>query len=437
MGENNQSILLVEPFEKLCSKWMLRKAFKEVKRNKGAAGIDNVTIEDFESNLEENLDQLSHELITWSYKPKPVRRVEIPKPSGGVRLLGIPSIRDRVVQAALKMILEPIFDPTFSEHSYGFRPGRNQQQAIQAAKRIVSTGKEVVVDIDLAKFFDRIQHDRLIARLGQKINDKRILRIIGMTLRSGVMTYDGMVKATEEGSVQGSPISPLLSNVVLDELDKELESRGLEFCRFADDCNIFVGSREAAKRVMRSISKFIENRLKLEVNTEKSKVAPANQVKFLGFTIVGLAIAISLQSMEIAMAKVKELTPRGTCEPIEKTITKINTWYTGWSNYYKMTEFPYQLLTIEAHARRRLRARIIYQKKNERNLFEALFKREVPRKQAARAAFSSKGKWAKSHFKAVEKAYPNKWFIEEKGLKVRTDEWLPHWKDRKERVRLS
>jgi len=437
MSKSIQSILFTDPFERLCSTGMLRGAFIEVKRNKGAAGIDNISIENFESNLERNLNQLHHELTAWNYKPNPVRRVEIPKPNGGIRLLGIPCVRDRVVQAALKTILEPTFEAIFSEHSYGFRPGRNQQQAVQAAKKIVATGKEFVVDIDLAKFFDTIHHDRLIARLGQKIEDKRILRIIGMTLRSGVMMCDGMIKPTEEGSVQGSPLSPLLSNVVLDELDKELESRGLEFCRFADDCNIFVASREAAKRVMISISKFIKNKLKLEVNTEKSKVAPAHQVKFLGMTVIGLALAISLQSMDRAMAKVKELTPRGTCVPIEKTIEKINMWYMGWSGYYRMTEFPFQLLVIEGHIRRRLRARIISQKKKDRNLFEALLKMGVPRGQAAKAAFSSKGKWAKSHFKAVEKAYPNKWFIEEKGLKVRTNEWLPHWKDRKERARLS
>lgn len=437
MSESNQLILFGNHFERFSSKGMLKGAFKEVKRNKGAAGIDNISIEEFELDLERNIEQLHHELNTWTYEPKPVRRVEIPKPNGGVRLLGIPCVRDRIVQAALKIILEPIFDSTFSEHSYGFRPGRNQQQAVQAAKKIVSTGKEFVVDIDLVKFFDRIHHDKLIAKLGQKIEDKRILRIIGMTLRSGVMTYDGIVKPTTEGSVQGSPLSPLLSNVVLDELDKELELRGLEFCRFADDCNIFVASREAAKRVMESISKFIKNKLKLEVNAEKSKVAPAGKVKFLGMTIIGLALAISLQSMSRAMAKVKELTPRGTCVPIEKTIEKINTWYMGWSGYYRMTEFPYQLLLIEAHIRRRLRSRIISQKKRGRNLFEALHKMGVPKRLAAKAAYSSKGRWAKSHFGAVEKAYPNKWFIEKKGLKIRTDEKLSHWKNRKERVRLS
>lgn len=437
MGKSIQSTLLGDPFERLQSKGMLRGAFREVKRNKGAAGIDKISIEDFEVNLEENLDQLQHELIAWTYKPKPVRRVEIPKPNGGVRLLGVPCIRDRVVQAGIKMILEPILDSTFSEHSYGFRPGRNQEQAVTAAKKIVSKGKGFVVDIDLAKFFDKIPQDRLIAKLSQKIEDKRILRLIGMTLRSGVMLGNGTVEPTQEGSTQGSPLSPLLSNVALDELDKELESRGLEFCRFADDCNIFVASKEAAERVMKSTCKFIENRLKLIVNKEKSKVAPAHQVKFLGMTVVGLALAISLSSMTRAMAKVKELTPRGTCVPIEKTIDDINKWYMGWSSYYKMTEYPSQLLGIEAHIRRRLRARIVSQKKKARNLFEALLKRGVSRNQAAKAAFSSKGKWAKSHFKAIEAAYPNKWFIEEKGLKIRTKEWLPHWKDRKAWARLS
>jgi RNA-directed DNA polymerase len=435
--EDMQQILEGMLFDRLCSKGILKEAFKEVKRNRGAAGIDNITIDNFEQYLEENTRKLQQELTTWEYKPKPVRRVEIPKPNGGVRLLGIPCVRDRVVQAAIKMLLEPIFEPQFSEHSYGFRPGRNQQQAVQAAKKIVSAGKEYVVDIDLAQFFDTIHHDRLITRMGQRVDDKRILKIIGMALRSGVMTYEGNVEATDEGSVQGSPLSPLLSNIVLDELDKELEARGLEFCRYADDCNIFVASRDAAKRVMVSVSKFITNKLKLTVNTEKSKVARAHQVKFLGMTIVGLALAISLTSMNRAMAKVKELTPRGTCVPLEKTIERINKWYIGWANYYKMTEYPTQLMQIEAHIRRRLRARIITQKKNNRNLFQALCRRGVTRKQAAIAAYTNKGKWAKSHFRGVERAYPNKWFIEEKGLRIITDKQLSHWKDRKEWVNLS
>ena len=265
---------------------MLREGFKAVKKNRGAPGIDGMSrVEDFEDRLEQELKRLKWELENWRYKPQPVKRVEIPKPGkdAGVRLLGIPCVRDRVVQAALKQLLEPILDPKFSNNSYGFRPGRNQRKAVESARRIVRSCKEYVVDIDLSKFFDRVHHDRLIARLGLFIPDKRILRLIGMTLRSGVMK-DGLVSATTEGTVQGGPLSPLLSNVVLDELDKELEKRGLEFCRFADDCNIFVGSQKAAERVMSSyISHFIEKRLKLVINQKKSKVALSRYVKFLGY----------------------------------------------------------------------------------------------------------------------------------------------------------
>ena len=415
-------------FGRLCSVDYLEKGFKAVKRNKGSAGIDGVTIKDFDSRLEEELSQLSSELKSWDYKPNPVRRVEIPKPGrgAGVRLLGVPCIRDRVVQATLKSILEPILDPLFSEHSYGFRPGRNQRQAVEAAQRIVETGKEYVVDIDLSKFFDRVHHDRLISRLSGLISDKRILRIIGLTLRSGVMK-DGLVSQTPEGTVQGSPLSPLLSNVVLDELDKELERRGLEFCRFADDSNIFVGSEKAAERVMENIGKFIENKLKLLVNRDKSKVARSKFVKFLGMTIIAGTVAISAVSMKRAMAKVKELTPRGTYLTLEKSVERINNWYMGWSVYYRMTQYPSQLQKIEAHIRRRLRSRLIGQQKRRRHLFAKLVKRKVHRRLAAQTVFSNKGRWALSHTLAVERAYPNRFYINEVGLKIRSDEKHPHW----------
>ena len=228
-------------FEKLCGQSNLEAGFKAVKKNGGAPGIDGVTIKEFESRLEEELVQLQLEIASWSYKPSPVRRVEISKPGkgAGARLLGVPCTRDRVVQATIKLLLEPILDLTFSDHSYGFRPGYNQRQAVEAAQRFVKSGKEYVVDIDLSKFFDRVNHDRLIYLLSAHIAGKRILRLIGTILRSGIMK-DGMVMLSEEATPQGSPLSPLLSNVVLDELDKELERRGLEFCRFADDCNIFV-----------------------------------------------------------------------------------------------------------------------------------------------------------------------------------------------------
>lgn len=414
-------------FEKLCSMEYLEKGFKAVKKNDGAPGIDKVTHQEFETRLDEELKRLREELSSWTYEPQPVRRVEIPKPGkgAGVRLLGIPCIRDRVVHATLKILLEPILDPTFSNNSYGFRPGRDQRQAVTAAQEIVLSGKEYVVDIDLSKFFDRVNHDRLISRLSLVIPDKRILRIIGMILRSGVMN-NGLRIPTTEGTVQGSPLSPLLSNVVLDELDKELEGRGLEFCRYADDCNIFVKSQKAAERVMSSLEKFIEGKLKLLINREKSKIALSKGVKFLGLTIIAGTIAISKPSMNRAMAKIKELTPRGSHFKAEKTIKQFNSWYTGWSNYYSMTEYPSQLNNIEAHFRRRMRSRFIGQQKKRRHLFNKLLKRKVPRRTAA-CVFSNKGRWSLSITRAIHKGYPNRWFIKEMGQKIKSTEEHPHW----------
>jgi group II intron reverse transcriptase/maturase len=405
----------------------LEEGFKAVRKNKGSHGIDKVTIEEFGGRLNEELRQLKDELSSWTYTPQPVRRVEIPKPGkgAGVRLLGVPCVRDRVVQATIKNLLEPILDPMFSNNSYGFRPGRNQRQAVTAAQKIVQSGKEYVVDIDLSKFFDRVHHDRLISRLTAIIPDKRILRVIGMTLRSGFMK-DGLVSPTPEGTVQGSPLSPLLSNLVLDELDKELERRGLEFCRFADDCNIFVSSQKAANRVMENIGAFIETRLKLVINREKSKVALSKAVKFLGMTIMAGFLVISKPSMARAMAKVKELTPRGSHIKAEETIRQFNLWYKGWANYYIMTQYPSQLGNIESHFRRRMRSRIIDQQKKRRNLFDKLVKRNVPGRTAA-VVYSNKGGWALSITRAVHLGYSNRWFSKEMGQVIISTEEHPHW----------
>jgi group II intron reverse transcriptase/maturase len=415
-------------FVKLCDLHNLQAGFKAVKKNGGAPGVDGVTVQEYEGRLDEELAQLKKDLEGWSYKPSPVRRVEIPKPGkgAGVRLLGVPCVGDRVVHATLKVLLEPILDPMFSDHSYGFRPGYNQQQAVQAAQRIVKDGKEYVVDIDLSKFFDRVNHDRLIYLLSWHITDKRILRLIGMILRSGAMV-NGVVQLTEEGTVQGSPLSPLLSNVVLDELDKELERRGLEFCRYADDCNIFVSSSKSASRVMTSISKFIEQKLKLKINREKSKVGLSREVKFLGMTIIDGTVAISWQSIERAMLKAKELTPRGTCLSLEQTMKRINEWYIGWSGYYLMTQYPSQFVKIEGHIRRRLRARIVDQQKRRRHLYKKLVKRGVSRGHAAKTAQSNRGKWALSWTKALHKAYPNRWFTDVLGQRLRSNAKLKHW----------
>ena len=353
-----------------------------------------------------------------------------------MRLLGIPTVRDRVVQATLKLLLEPIFDPHFSPNSYGFRPGRSQHQAVAAAQRIVNSGKPYVVDIDLSKFFDRIHHDRLIARMGEKVTDKRILRLVGLMLRSGIM-INGVVIPSQEGAMQGGPLSPLLSNIVLDELDQELERRSLEFCRFADDCNIFVKSQKAAERVMEKVSQFIEKKLKLKVNQEKSQVALSEKVKFLGFTVVNGTIAIAHKALQTAMDKVKALTPRGTHKALEPALDKINQWYVGWSNYYSLTNYPSQLHKIEAHIRRRLRSRLVSQQKRKQHLYRNLVKRGVPRKQASKTVFSNNKRWVLSNARAVTRAYPNSWFINLKGQEIRSDRKLAHWFEVSQWIRLA
>lgn len=414
-------------FEKVCNPFWLSLGFGDVKRNGGAPGVDGTTIDAFEGKLDQELARLSEDIESWRYKPEPVRGVEIPKPGGGVRQLGVPTVRDRVVHATLKRALEPILLPHFSDHSYGFIAGRNQEQAVKEAQRIVKSGKPWVVDIDLSKFFDRVNHDRLIHRLGQHIPDKRILRLVGTLLRGGVMK-DGLVNPTPEGTIQGSPLSPLLSNVVLDELDKELERRNLEFCRFADDCNIFVKTPKAAERVMQNISGFIEKKLRLKVNTEKSKVARSEEVTFLGMTIVEGSCAISRRSLKRAMAKVKELTPRGTHHTLEQTIESVNQWYRGWSSYYSMTQYPSQLQRVEAHIRRRLRSRLVDQQKSRRNLLRKLLKQGVEKGWARRTAYSNKRRWALSRTQAVERAFPNHWFLEN-GMFIRSTAKLKHWFD--------
>lgn len=424
-------------FETLCEPQALLAGFKTVKRNRGSPGIDGISVTEFESRLSEELSQLSKELENWTYKPKPVRRVEIPKPgkNAGVRILGVPCIRDRVVQSTIKQLLEPILEPMFSPNSYGFRPNRNQSQAVDAALAIVKSGKEITVDIDLSKFFDRVSHDRLMSRLSQVVADKRILRLIGITLRSGVMS-NGLLSPSFEGTVQGSPLSPLLSNFVLDELDKELERRKLEFCRFADDCNIFVKSAKAGERVLQSIARFIENKLLLKVNWEKSKVSPANKVKFLGMTIVNESKAVSKASIERAMAKVKSLTPRGTYLSIENSIKEINRWYVGWANYYKMTNYPSQLGKIESHIRRRLRSRMVGEHKRRRFLADKLIKRGVGKGLAYKTVFSHRGRWDLSKTSALHQAFSNDWFSGQ-GFRVVSDQRMEHWFGIREWVKLA
>ena len=436
MSEQLEFQFPTDLFKKICAHETLHEAFKAVKRNKGAPGIDGITIEKFEENLEENLKQIRTEVLTWKYEPTPVKRVEIEKAGGkGVRLLGIPIVKDRVLHMAIKMVLEPILDPTFSKNSFGFRPGKNQQQAVHQAQKIVQSGKEYVADIDLSKFFDRIHHDRLIYRLKGHIKDTRVLRLIGKILRGGIM-INGIKTPSEEGSVQGSPLSPLLSNVVLDELDKELEKRGYDFCRFADDCNIFAKSQRGAERIMESIKRFIEKKLKLKINEEKSKARKSNEVKFLGMTIIDGTIAIAKASYDKAMDMVKTLIPRGTHLPLDKAIQEVNKWYQGWASYFKMTQYPAQLKSIEAHIRRRYRARIITQQKKKRNLLSLLLARGATKKKASNTVYSNRGIWNLSHTGVVDNAFPIDWFIKQ-GQKIMSNMQLRHWFGIKKWVKLT
>ncbi len=411
-------------FEQLCLEENLRAAFDAVRRNKGVPGIDGQTIEDFESKLQTELPRLSKELESWEYRCKPVKRVEIPKPGGkGMRKLGVPCVRDRVVETCLKQLLEPIFEPHFSESNYGFRPGRSQRAAVEAAQQHVQSGKEWVVDIDLAQFFDTIHHDRLIHRVGERVSDKRILRLIGKSLRSGAILPDGSFEASPCGSVQGSPLSPLLSNIVLDELDKELEKRGLSFVRWADDSNIFVRSEKAAHRVLESMGRFIRKRLRLEVNGEKSQAARTEQVKFLGMTIVKGRRAISRKSMKRAMEQVKALIPTNSPVPVQKTMERVNQWYRGWAQYHSMTQYPKQLRTVESHVRRRFRARIARQCKRPRTLYRRMIARGSRPATARRNAFSGKGPWWMSH-NPMTHCWPVKWFTGTMGQLTFSDKQL-------------
>lgn len=414
----------------------LSNAFIAVKRNKGAPGIDGVTIEEFEENLAGNLSELSRELREWRYHPHPVKRVRIPKPgTNKKRLLGIPCVRDRVVQYSIKQNLEPLFDPDFSDSSFGFRSGRSQHDAVKKAKELVRSGKKWVVDIDLETFFDTINHDRVIHLLKRKVVDARVLRLVGLTLRSGAMD-EGVFVETLEGSVQGSPLSPLLSNIVLHELDQEMERRNLEFCRYADDSNVFASSRKAAERILCSLTHFIESKLKLKVNRDKSKATRCDEVKFLGFTITNDMIAISKKSMEGALKKVGFLIPRGTHLPLEKQIEKVNRWYRGWAEYYALTELPSQMRNIEARIRRRFRLQILRNQKRRKHIVRKLGKQGISRKQAQRAVYQNKGGWALSQTLVVGRAWPNEWF-EQRGLFTISNEARPHWQPLEFYVKLA
>ena len=343
--------------ERILSRENLLTALKRVERNKGSHGIDEMSVKDLRRYLYENWDSLREALRNGTYQPSPVRRVEIPKPNGGVRLLGIPTVTDRFIQQAITQQLSPIFDPTFSKHSYGFRPNKSAHDAVRKAKGFIKEGYRWVVDIDLEKFFDKVNHDKLMGTLAKSIKDSSLLKLIRKYLQAGVM-INGVVHNSEEGTPQGGPLSPLLSNIVLHELDMELEKRGHRFVRYADDCNIYVKTPKAGFRVMESITNFIENKLKLKVNKEKSDVDRLWKRKFLGFSFTfnkEPKVRIANESVKRMKTRVREITSRSKPYRMEQRIEKLNQYLIGWCGYFALADTPSKFKEFDEWIRRRLR----------------------------------------------------------------------------------
>lgn len=367
-------------------------AWEAVKDNKGAPGIDRMTVGQLRDHLRTHWESLSAKLLAGTYVPSPVRRVEIPKPNGGKRMLGIPTGQDRWVQQMLLQVLQPIFDPAFSEHSYGLRPKRGAQNAVQAAQAHIQSGKDWVVDMDISKFFDRVNHDILMNRIGQTVRDKRVLKLIGHYLRAGAMV-EGVVVPSEEGTPQGGPLSPLLANIYLDALDKELERRGLAFSRYADDCNIYVGSRRAAQRVLASVTAWIKQRLRLEVNADKSGVGRPWERKFLGFRINQQGkIEAARPSVERLKAKVREMWRSCQSLTSDKLRDRWRAYIRGWWAYYGLAEERRNIYDLEGWIRRHIRCCFWQRWHNVAGRLRHL-KQLGAKGRLLKVAFSSKGAW--------------------------------------------
>jgi RNA-directed DNA polymerase len=343
--------------EQVVARQNMLAALGRVEQNDGAAGIDGMTVDELRAHLQSNWLHIKAGLLADTYKPQAVRRVEIPKPDGGVRLLGIPSVTDRLIQQALLQVLTPIFDPTFSEFSFGFRPGRSAQDAVKLARGYIEAGYDWVVDIDLAKFFDHVSHDKLMVRIWRRVKDKRVLHLIRRYLQAGVM-LNGVVFATEEGTPQGGPLSPLLGNIMLDDLDKLLEERGHRFCRYADDCNIYVRSQRAGDRTMSAVRRFIEGRLGLKLNEAKSKVDRPQNRKFLGFSFFkhkGVKIRVAPQALERFRDRVREITARSNGWSMERRIRALAAYLRGWMQYFRLARTPSVYGHLDGWTLRRLR----------------------------------------------------------------------------------
>jgi RNA-directed DNA polymerase len=398
--------------EEVCERENLEQAWQQVRSNQGSPGVDGRTIDETRDYLREHWPTIREQLLNGTYRPQPVRRVEIAKPDGGVRKLGIPTVLDRLIQQAILQVLQGRWDPTFSEHSYGFRPGRSAHQAVAQAQSHVAEGYEWVVDIDLEKFFDRVNHDILMDRAARRISDKRLLRLIRAYLNAGVME-NGLVGPTDEGVPQGGPLSPLLSNLVLDEFDRELTRRGLRFCRYADDCNIYVCSRRAGERVMASVCRFLRTRLQLEVNESKSAVARSGERKFLGFTISNEAEPtrqIAAKALEKFKERIRELTRRTLGVSLPQLIAPLARYLVGWRGYFGFCQTPIVLQGLDSWIRRRLRMYIWRQWKNGRPRYAQLRRLGVSHFHAAVAAGAGSGFWRMARHVTVQQALFNAFF---------------------------
>src|SRR6266404_5082262 len=398
--------------EEICERENLKQALQQVKANKGSAGVDGMTVGGITDYLKQHWPAIREQLLSGTYEPKPVRRVEIPKPDGGVRKLGIPTVLDRLIQQAVMQVLQRRWDRTFSDHSYGFRPGRSARQAVAQAQQYIAEGHGWCVDLDLEKFFDRVNHDKLMGAIAKRVEDKRLLKLIRAFLNAGVME-NGLVSPSVEGTPQGGPLSPLLSNLVLDVLDKELEKRGHHFVRYADDCNIYVRSQKAGERVMAGIEKFLAKRLKLKVNKAKSAVARPSVRKFLSFSYTSERQPrrrVAPQAIARFKAKVRELTRRTCGQSLAQIVKELSTYLVGWRGYFGFCQTPFVLRALDTWIRRRLRAIAWGQWKRGRTRYTELRRRGVGRDLAAQTAGSPRGPWRLSNSPALSLSLPNAYF---------------------------
>jgi RNA-directed DNA polymerase len=398
--------------EEACEKENLKEALRRVKTNAGAAGVDGMSVKELPDFLRENWPRMKEQLLAGTYRPQPVKRVEIPKSGGGTRKLGIPTVTDRFVQQAVLQVLQKRWDPTFSEASYGFRPGRSAHQAVARAQEYIQQGYDWVVDLDLEKFFDRVNHDVLMGRIAQRISDKRMLKLIRGFLNSGVLE-NGLVGPTDEGTPQGGPLSPLLSNLLLDDLDRELERRGHRFVRYADDCNIYVKSERAGQRVMEGVKGFLTRKLRLKVNESKSAVAKPKDRKFLGFSFTsgeGIKRRIAPKAILRFKERIREMTRRTRGISIEQMIGELRSYMIGWRGYFGFCETPSILKELERWTRRRIRCVVWKQWKRGRIRFKELRKRGIGKALAACTAGSAHGPWRLSNSPALARALPNSFF---------------------------